>query len=85
MNTSDPPDPYTNDELAVLRQQLADTSRELTCPRCRGKVTLDYPMGGGTLGEYWQLDCRGCGRTGVVGNVPKSRQPPKPSRGKPPK
>ena len=85
MNSSDPPAEYTTEELALLRGSLADTSQAARCPRCDGAVVVGYPLGGGTLGEYWQVDCPGCSTTGVVGNVPKSRRPPPLGRDNPPK
>lgn len=70
------PLPYSREEAAKLREAVARPGTEaIPCPHCSGTVTIGYPVGGGTVGDFWEAHCSTCMRSVILGGVARERRP----------
>lgn len=71
------PPSYTAEEQARISEMLRTPGAALMCPACGAGITVGQPLVGGTVGDYWELTCDGCGRQTIAGwnQVPPERRP----------
>jgi hypothetical protein len=67
--------PFSPEETEAIRALLADSKAKLLCPRCRGELTVAFPIGGHSIAPFWEVRCTPCRRSVIVTELPREHRP----------
>jgi hypothetical protein len=66
---------YTPDELVRIRRMLLTAGQYVDCPRCKSDVTLAYRGAHTDTRAYYLLQCRVCGCSVTIADLPEGIPP----------